>query len=566
MIAPLTNKNITGKVIDHLGLVSATIDELKITQKVNSRLPLNEKKGVKVNMGDRIKAMILNGLGFIDDRLYLFEQFLENKPVDRFFREGVAAKDFNDDALGRCLDAIYKYGTTKFFSEMSFEIGLEKNLIGNTLRGDTTSLLVYGAFEEESSKKITDKEDTEEVKEKGGTDQQEEARPKNGHSKAKRPDLKQMILHLATTGSSGFPIWMEAHSGNASDKKTLINAAQRMKAFKDALKLDKEFIFSGDSAFYSGAVKEGGDMKWLSRVPENIKEAKAILLKSEEAITWKELGNGYKMSMFSSSYGNVEQRWSLISSEQAYAREIKTLDKNISNEHDSLTKACWHLGNDVFSCQKDAKKAALGIKSPKFHKISFKIQEETKHKKKGRPKKGEQPTLSGYKIEFTINADEEKISLAKRRKGRFIIATNQLDTNILEDEEMLPKYKEQSSTEGGFEFIKNDAFEVDSIFLKKPSRISALMAVMCLCLMVYGFSQHKLRAALQESHESIPDQRKKPTQTPRMQWVYRLFHGIQILTIKIEDFTQEVVINLNSILEKIVCFFGETAKKIYGIA
>ena len=44
-----------------------------------------------------------------------------------------------------------------------------------------------------------------------------------------------MILNLATTGS-GFPIWMEAHSGNASDKKVLEGGASRMRAFYNQLK------------------------------------------------------------------------------------------------------------------------------------------------------------------------------------------------------------------------------------------------------------------------------------------------------------------------------------------
>ncbi len=48
-------------------------------------LPVSSKHGSKVTMGQRVAAMILNGLGFIDDRLYMFPEFLENKPVDRLF-------------------------------------------------------------------------------------------------------------------------------------------------------------------------------------------------------------------------------------------------------------------------------------------------------------------------------------------------------------------------------------------------------------------------------------------------------------------------------------------------
>lgn len=91
------------------------------------------------------------------------------------------------------------------------------------------------------------------------------------------------------------------------------------------------------------------------------------------------------------------------------------------------------------------------------------------------------------------------------------------------------------------------------------------MAIMCLCLMVYGFSQHKLRSVLKEKNDFITNQCNKPTQTPRMQWVYRLFQGIQVLTIQVQDFIDELVINLNPILEQIVRYFGRRAEQIYGL-
>jgi transposase len=63
-----------------------------------------------------VAAMILNGLGFIDDRLYLFPQFLANKRVDKLLGAKLCAADFNDDVLGRGLDALYGYGITQLFS------------------------------------------------------------------------------------------------------------------------------------------------------------------------------------------------------------------------------------------------------------------------------------------------------------------------------------------------------------------------------------------------------------------------------------------------------------------
>lgn len=544
---PLTDENITGKVLDHLGLIVATIEEVELTKKIDNLLPLEDGKGVKITMGQRVAAMILNGLGFMNDRLYMFEQFLENKPVEQFFGSNICASYFNDDALGRCLDAISEYGVTKFFTAISFDIGVEQGLIGTTMRGDTTTLLVHGEYAENPD--LTD----------------EQAQPKHGHSKAKRPDLKQMVLHLATTGSSGFPIWMEPHSGNASDKTVLIEAAARMEAFRKEIQIDNEFLYVGDSAFYTGAVKHGGEMKWLSRVPENIKEAKELVEREEEDLNWVELKDGYRMQCFNSTYGEIAQRWTLIHSKQSYDREVKTVDKNISKESEEIDKVLRKLSRERFQCEQDAEQAITKLKKFKYHSTVCTVKAIKKHCGRGRPKKGQEATIQGFEIEGSYEKNEGKIARVKRRKGRFILATNDLDGQFVSGNTMLEKYKEQSSTEGGFQFIKNNTFEVDSIFLKKPSRITALMAVMCLCLMVYGLSQQKVREALKMNDETVPTQRGQETQTPRMQWIYRLFHGVQLVTLRIQDFFQELVINLTPLLKRIIKIFGPRAMEIYRL-
>lgn len=539
--------DIEGKVMDHHGLVAATIEELCIREKIDAILPLDKNKGSKITMGNRVIGMILNGLGFMDDRLYLFSKFLENKPVERLMGEDVKSEYFTDDALGRCLDAISEYGATKFFTAISFAIGLEQHLIGSTMRTDTTTLIVYGDYDEEEEPL------------------HEEVRPKHGRSKIKRPDFKQMVLHLATTGAANLPIWMEAHSGNASDKKTLIEAAQRIEDFKNQLHIPHHFLYVGDSAMYSNAVKEGGDMKWLSRVPENIKEAKNLVELPEKDIDWIDLPNGYKMQCTKSQYGDVPQRWALIYSKQAFDREIKTLEKNIAKEKEEAEKKLWHLNKEVFGCNSDAEKRIAEMKAFKFHKASFEVKEITGYSKKGRPKKGDQPQKKGFKIDSVLDSDKEKQFIAKCRKGRFILATNQMDEKQLSDVEILSEYKKQSSTETGFQFIKDRAFELDSIFLKNPKRIESLMAVMCLCLLVYGFSEYQLRMTLKDQNKTLKSQSGIETQRPRMKWIYRLFHGVHLIKLEIKQTFQELVINLSPELKRILGFMSKRAREIYGL-
>lgn len=44
--------------------------------------------------------MVINGLGFANQRLYLVPQFFEGKPVESLIGAGVKPADLNDDTLG----------------------------------------------------------------------------------------------------------------------------------------------------------------------------------------------------------------------------------------------------------------------------------------------------------------------------------------------------------------------------------------------------------------------------------------------------------------------------------
>ncbi len=106
-------------------------------------------------------------------------------------------------------------------------------------------------------------------------------------------------------------------------------------------------------------------------------------------------------------------------------------------------------------------------------------------------------------------------------------------------------------------------FKWDCVLLKTPHRIDALMIQMTLCLMVYGVSEYELRQSLQTTGDSVPDQKRKPTQKPSMKWVYFLFQGVQELSLKLENDTQTLVINVNDVLKLIVGHCGPRARSIY---
>ena len=142
-----------------------------------------------------------------------------------------------------------------------------------------------------------------------------------------------------------------------------------------------------------------------------------------------------------------------------------------------MEKECWHLGNKEFSCSKDAQKAAKQQnKKIKYHEVDYEIKEITGYDGVGRPKKGAETKIIGYRLSFNINKNAEKIKIAKAKKGRFILSTNQLSQKELPDSEVLKEYKLQSGTELGFKFIKDSSFHNSSFHSRMQHRCKR-----CLC-------------------------------------------------------------------------------------
>ena len=63
----------------------------------------------KVSAGQIVKAIILNGLGFLSKPLYLFPQYFQDKPVEKLLGVGIKPEEINDDKIGRVMDDITKY-------------------------------------------------------------------------------------------------------------------------------------------------------------------------------------------------------------------------------------------------------------------------------------------------------------------------------------------------------------------------------------------------------------------------------------------------------------------------
>jgi transposase len=363
---------------------------------------------------------------------------------------------------------------------------------------------------------------------------------------------------------------MEPLNGNSSDKKSFHETVKKVRAFQKQIDLDRNFKWVADSALYTAdKLLANKDYLWLTRVPETVREARELVSKADGEIFWQEGENGYKHAAYVSHHGGMTQRWLLVYSEQAHAREKNTLEKSLEKKEGALKKVIWHLGNKVFGCQKDAENEIGKLKAayPLYH-VSGEVLPILKYAGKGKPSAGETPVVKGYKVDLVLERNEFAVEVLLNRKGRFILATNDLDETGYPNERMLREYKEQQHVEGGFRFLKDPWFMVDSIFLKLPSRIEALMMVMTLCLLVYNVAQYRLRLKLKEEKETLPNQLDKEVQNPTLRWIFQIMEGIGIVRFYEEGVSapiRELVTNLTNLRKKIIQLFGETACQMYGL-
>lgn len=131
------------QVLDHLGLVAGMFDELGIGDVIDQATQQHPEMR-DLTTGEAVKAMVLNGLGFINQALSLIPRFFQHKPTYRLISPRVAPDQLNDDALGRALDTLDAYGVTERYSLLAATAAECLGLTPRFAHLDRTSVHVDG--------------------------------------------------------------------------------------------------------------------------------------------------------------------------------------------------------------------------------------------------------------------------------------------------------------------------------------------------------------------------------------------------------------------------------------
>ncbi len=531
--------------LDHHGIVAGIIDELKIVEIIDGQIEADDQE--EVSTGEAVKAMIINGLGFSNRPLVLTPQFFENLPMSALFREGVNASHFNRYKLGRSLDKIFDYGCEILFSTIA-TFGCRQEKVDQRFNSlDSTSFSLNGDYlieEGNNAIHIT-----------------------HGHSKDHRPDLKQVMLELMVSQDGGVPFVSKSWDGNGSDNVIFEErAAALINEFKAS---EAPRYLVGDSKLYHKKAKETlALIPFITRIPGSLKLEQNIIDQAlSSPLQWVDMGDGNRYQRFELCHYEIEQRWLVIHSEAALSRARSTLVRQQEKESKQIEKALFHLQAQRFESENAGKNALEArVKTWKFHQVKEILLTPQKHyTKKGRPSAKAKAAGVNWQIQATFSVDENYIETQSQHNACFVIGSNIKDDELT-DTELFRGYKSQSNVEGGFRFLKDPLFFVSSLFLKKPSRIEALLMIMTLSLFVYSIAQRRIRASLAAQNETIPNQIDQPVRRPTLRWIFQLFEGINFITLTFNDMIKTTVDRLNDLRLKILRLLGSAVCKIYQIS
>ncbi|GBE73106.1 transposase [Microcystis aeruginosa NIES-87] len=512
--------------IDHLGIVAGIIDSIGIVEIINELIGV--EKDEKVNAGQVVKAMIINGLGFVSKPLYMFPEYFETIACEHLIGTGVKPEYLNDDKLGRVMDKLFIKGLDTIFFIIAVKAAQKFGVSLSTSHLDSSSIHVHGQYNTSlpevifENQKIGNNQELEEIAVKSP----KEITITYGYSRDHRPDLKQFIIEMICSGDGDIPIFLKLASGNQADSSCFGQIAVEYHK-----QLEVNSLMVADSALYTESnLKMMSDLQWLCRVPLSIKAAKSLISTIPESEFIDSTIPGYKLVSKTENYAGIEQRWLVVQSQERRESDLRKLTQKITKAESKAVLDLKKLSQERFACEADAIKALSKLSTQfKYHQIN-----ESKVTPAKSNKKDSLNEIS-YQISATVCQDESKINTELLSAGCFIIATNVLDSQELSDDSMLRVYKAQQSCERGFGFLKDPLFFADSIFLKSPERIESMGMIMGLCLLVYTLAQRQIRNALKESKSTIKNQLGKATNSPTLRWIFQCFHCIHLITLNQEE-------------------------------
>ncbi len=508
-----------------LPVIAGYAGKLGIVEEIDTRLSSRSD----VSAGRMVLALILDALSGRSP-LFRLEEFLADKDVGLLMGKDIPVSKFNDDAVGRVLDRLFDYGTSKILTAIAVRAAALFQLDTSHVHFDTTSHSLYGDYDLY-----------------GEEDHGEPFVITHGFSKAHRPDLKQLIQCLLCV-DHGIPIYSKCESGNESDK-ALNGNLLNMIAEKMAELGQDDFVYIADAALPTGknlALLNDPEKgcRFVSRLPATYKECGRAVSEAVEADNWTDFGvlaedpsvryreaaryRGYETSVM---LHGTSHRALVVHSSSHDERRLKKLDREMERERVEIAKLKALQEKINYACLPDARAAASRLTEGAYYRLMVETLERPKYSR-GRPKSDGTKTLKEmkYGLKISFEPKEEVIEKAREEAGCFVLISNvpTEGPGAMASKDLLVSYKDQHIVERNFGFLK-DPMIVNSLFLKTPRRIEALGLVLVLALMIWRLMERTMRRTLRSTDSQIVGWNKQKTSRPTSFMMTTKFVSVMVI-------------------------------------
>lgn len=522
---------VTPVAVGASSVIARVCQDLGIVRTINAICEWDETQ-CKVTPGSLIVALVINML--VERRpLYRISRFYERMDVPTLFNESVTADDFNDDALGRALDRLFLAGGKRVFESIACGAVSRGDIPVDVVHADTTSISVYGEFKpsEKDEEVICSNPEIELLN------------ISHGHSKDHRPDLKQFLYGLVTN-AEGIPLIGTVNDGNMSDKPWNLEVIDEMqRSFIEPWKV----IYVADSSLVTpdnlGRMAKQ-KVNFISRLPETYNLAKELKQEAWKVDKWIEHGPlvegkkaaHYKTQSFVKPFQGRDYRFTVVHSSSLDKRKTNAVQRRIAKEKASLEKHAKDLMKQAFNCEADAAKALEQFQNEhrgSLHHFEGQVNmKETPIRPPGRPRKNAvYPTETTFYIAGEIlPPGEAAVKRLQEQESAFVLITT-LEEKRYSNHEVLEEYKNQSTVENRFRFLKHPMM-VDGIYVQSPRRAEALAYVFLIALLVASFLEMKIRRELKATNEEVELEGKRKTKRPTILAILEHLNTIQIVKVE----------------------------------
>src|SRR5919108_1538681 len=530
--------------VAHLPLVLGVVRKLNVAALIDTFCPPHPAHVLTCGRGvEALLLAILDG----HHALYKVGARLEERGMIPLLQPGLTRASLHDYRLGQILEALFAAHLNRVFGAIALNALEVYALLTPWLHQDTTTITLYGAYEEEARP----------------VEGLVPPRPASGHSKDGHDDLKQVLLSLGVS-SDGLPLRVGMRDGTTSDSTETPGAIEECLALGlDGVRgIVADSKASGKRTLGLCREKRVGLITLVPRPCAVRQELEAWGQQHGAVPLWLEPPGRTRQEPPRHWHGASvvrpvaveyadgrlaveELRFLVVHSSQLAQQAASAYSGAQASEAERIAEHIQRVEARWFACAADAEAAIIDYEGRgqgrrgrkprlwRYHALHYRVEAVSvpaKRTRRGRPPKGEAPQVE---VRYRLVVHTEPLVPSEDAHGWTVLATT-VRPEMCTDAEILQAYQEQHITvEPGVRWIKNPA-AISPVWLEKPERIAALAMLTVVGLLVYSIIQRQVRLYLRTHDQQIPGN-KGLTATPTAAVVLALFAQAALIQLGIDD-------------------------------